>query len=76
MRTIDIQTVDKQLAELLSIADASDTILISNNGRALAKLSSVRERNGKRTPGLHTDMISVAEDFDNELPDTFWLGDK
>ena len=76
MRTVNLDTVDKQLAELLSIAETSDSIVIAKNGRALARLSSVRSNAGVRTPGRHRDLISVSDDFDSELPDGFWLGDK
>lgn len=32
-------------------------------------------RSGKRILGLHADTIWISDDFDDELPDEFWLGD-
>lgn len=29
---------------------------------------------GARTPGLHAGLYWIAEDFDDPLPDNFWLG--
>lgn len=30
----------------------------------------------KRKPGLHPGAFVVADDFDDPLPDSFWLGEK
>jgi predicted DNA-binding antitoxin AbrB/MazE fold protein len=31
---------------------------------------------GKRIPNLHPNAFEISEDFDAELPDSFWFGDK
>lgn len=30
---------------------------------------------GKRVAGLHAGMVWISDDFDEPLPDAFWLGD-
>ena len=37
-------------------------------------LSTVQANTRKRQAGLHAGLVSVADDFDAPLEDTFWLG--
>ncbi len=77
IETVNIDKVDKQLAELLSIARERGEIQIVQNGEPLALLESVTPpKKKKRIPGLHEgNIVYMAEDFDAPLPDGFWLGD-
>ena len=34
------------------------------------------EQVGKRIPNLHPNAFEMSDDFDDELPDSFWFGDK
>ena len=36
---------------------------------------STESQKHERTPGLHAGMIWVSDDFDDPLPDEFWLGE-
>ncbi|MEQ1646480.1 MAG: type II toxin-antitoxin system prevent-host-death family antitoxin [Pyrinomonadaceae bacterium] len=74
MQTIEINKVEKQLADLLSIAEDVDEVMISQNGKALARLSSIKNLRKKRIPGLNRGTISTSKDFDDPLSDAFWLG--
>lgn len=76
IETVNIDKVDKQLAELLSIARERGEIQIVQNGEPLALLESVASpEKRKRIPGLHEGMIWMSDDFDDPLPDEFWLGE-
>ncbi|MBK9215758.1 MAG: toxin-antitoxin (TA) system antitoxin [Chloracidobacterium sp.] len=78
IQTVNIDKVDQQLAELLSIAREKGEIQIVQNGEPLGLLESVAppEKKKKRVAGLHEgNIIFMAEDFDAPLPDEFWLGE-
>ena len=72
--TVNIDKVEKQLADLLAAAEHSGEIVITQNGKPLARLESVPPKEKKRTAGLNRGTIWTSEDFDHPLPDEFWLG--
>ncbi len=73
-QTINIEKVEKQLAELLEIVALNGEIVIAQNGKALARLEPVPRTKKKRVAGLNRGTIWTSEDFDAQLPDDFWLG--
>jgi len=74
-QTINLETVEKQLAELLALAERSGEIVITQNGKPLARLETVAPPSKKkRVAGLNRGTIWTSEDFDEPLPDEFWLG--
>lgn len=74
-QTVNIDKVEKQLAELLAIVEHNGEIVIAQNGKPLARLEAVTQpKKKKRIAGLNRGMIWTSEDFDEPLPDEFWLG--
>ena len=74
-QTINLDKVEKQLAELLAIVEHNGEIVIAENGKPLARLEPVTQpKKKKRIAGLNRGMIWTSEDFDEPLPDEFWLG--
>ena len=73
-QTINIEKVEKQLAELLEIVAQDGEIVIAQNGKPLARLEPVPKVKKKRIAGLNRGTIWTSEDFDAPLPDDFWLG--
>ncbi len=74
-QTINLETVEKQLAELLALAERGGEIVITQNGKPLARLEAVAPPSKKkRVAGLNRGAIWTSEDFDEPLPDEFWLG--
>ncbi len=74
-QTVNLDKVEKQLAELLAIVEHNGEIVIAENGKPLARLESVMPpKKKKRIAGLNRGMIWTSEDFDEPLPDEFWLG--
>jgi prevent-host-death family protein len=73
-QTINIDKVEKQLAELLAIVEHDGDIVIVQNGKPLARLEPVTPTKKKRIAGLNHGAIWTSEDFDEPLPDKFWLG--
>lgn len=73
-RTVNIDKVEKQLADLLAIVEAGGEIVITQNGKPLARLQTATPAKKKRIAGLNRGTIWTSEDFDAPLPDDFWLG--
>jgi prevent-host-death family protein len=74
-QTVNLDKVEKQLAELLAFAEDNGEIVIAQNGKPLARLEPVKQpKKKKRIAGLNRGTIWTSEDFDEPLPDKFWLG--
>ncbi len=74
-QTVNLDKVEKQLAELLAIVSIESEVLITQNGKPIARLASVAAApKKKRIAGLNRGSIWTSEDFDKPLPDEFWLG--
>ena len=74
--TIDINEA-QPLSELLALAKAGHEIILAEGNTPIAGLTAVRTTTTPqllRVAGLHQDMASLSEDFDQALPDEFWLG--
>lgn len=84
-KTLSIHDVPTQLIGILARAKAGDEIILEDNGEPLATVSPIEKhkKNGKRVAGLGNERILglregqawTSDDFDDELPDQFWLGD-
>ncbi|MFN8498021.1 MAG: type II toxin-antitoxin system prevent-host-death family antitoxin [Anaerolineae bacterium] len=73
-KTIDVAEAQEHLAELLSQVVQGTEIILTHEGEPLARLVSVSSSRPQRVPGLHPDAITVTPDFDDDLPDDFWMG--
>lgn len=73
-QTINIEKIEKQLADLLAIVENGNEIVIAQNGRPVARLKPVMPKKKRRVAGLNRGMIWTSDDFDAPLPDEFWLG--
>lgn len=74
-KTIDIREAQTQLNELLSLAQQGTEIILAKDNTPLARLVPVGQTSGQpRIAGLHRGVIWTSEDFDDPLPDSFWLG--
>lgn len=61
--------------DLLRRIEIGEEVVIEKNGVAVARLSAVKAAPGPRVPGLNRGQIWMSEDFDEPLPDSFWLGE-
>ena len=74
-KTIDIQDAQTQLTELLTLALQGTEIIFARDDTPLARLTAVNAVSVKRrVAGLHEGVIWTSDDFDDPLPDEFWLG--
>jgi prevent-host-death family protein len=81
--TISVDDAQNQLRDLLARARRGDEVLIAEGDKPIARLVSVETiapeivaPQQKRIAGLNRGAITwVSEDFDDPLPDEFWLGE-
>jgi antitoxin (DNA-binding transcriptional repressor) of toxin-antitoxin stability system len=71
MLTKTVEAQETTLADLLSLAREGNEIIITKDDKPIAKLSPLSK---KRIAGLHEGMMRMSDDFNNPLPDEFWLG--
>lgn len=73
-KTVDIREAQARLPELLSLAQEGNEVIISEGDRPVARLVPIPSPGRKRVMGLHRGTAWMSEDFDEPLPDGFWLG--
>jgi prevent-host-death family protein len=72
--TMDIREAQARLIELLDIVMAGNEVVITQAEQPVMRLSPVSNGVKTRVAGLHAGMGWISEDFDDELPDDFWIG--
>jgi antitoxin (DNA-binding transcriptional repressor) of toxin-antitoxin stability system len=75
-RTIDVNEAHMKLDEVLVLLAEGDEIVLTDGTKPVARI--VRMDDGKsvaqeRVPDLFAGAIWTSEDFDQPLPDEFWL---
>ncbi len=69
-KTIDVKKKLPDLKGLLSLVAEGREVVLTEDNTPIARLVPI----SKRIPGLHAGAISMSEDFDEPLPDSFWTG--
>jgi antitoxin (DNA-binding transcriptional repressor) of toxin-antitoxin stability system len=76
IKTIEVQR-DQTLQELLALVGKGTEIILTQEDVPIARLIPIAESSDvPRTAGLHPGAIWVSDDFDEPLPDEFWLGEQ
>ncbi|MBZ0279265.1 MAG: hypothetical protein K8L97_00910 [Anaerolineae bacterium] len=77
LKTIDLETTHLTLEELLSELNANPEILLTRGISPVAKVAVAETpvQPKERILGLHEGQGWMSEDFTDELPDSFWLGE-
>ena len=74
-QTVSIDEAKKRLQDLLALASEGNEVIITDEGKPLARLVPIATSgNKKRTAGLNRGEIWTSDDFDEPLPDEFWNG--
>jgi len=75
-RTVSVHEAQEKLQDLLAQALAGNEVIITEHGKPVARLVAVpvAPPRKKRVAGLNRGAIWTSEDFDEPLPDEFWLG--
>lgn len=74
--TIDIRDAQSQLLQLFSLARQGQEIVIAENQVPIVRLVPVPKPITRRIPGLHRGAMRMHDDFNDPLPDEFWLGNE
>ena len=69
---IDVQEAQARLSELVSIAEAGAEIILMEDNVPRARLVPL-ESSKPRVAGLHEGTIWTSDDFDEPLPEGFWI---
>jgi prevent-host-death family protein len=75
-QTISVDEAQSQFADLVDRASEGGEVIITRNGKPLARLGPVSQLQGKRVAGLNRGSIWTSDDFDEPLSDEFWIGQK
>ena len=68
-----MQDAQQKLVEFLQFASKGNEVIILDNSRPIAKLGPIFPTDTSRIPGLSRGKVWVSEDFDESLPEDFWL---
>lgn len=74
--TVDIKEAEGQLSKLLALALQGNTVIITENQESVVQLVPIRKPGQRRIAGLHRGAMRMREDFNDPLPDAFWLGEE
>ena len=72
--TIDVNDAQTQLDELLVQALKGADVVIVKDNIPLVRLVPVQPQTQRRIAGLHKGAMRIRADFNDPLPDEFWLG--
>lgn len=73
--TVDVKDAEMQLSKLLALALAGQKVVISENQESVVQLVPIRKTQKRRIAGLHRGAMRMRDDFNDPLPDDFWLGE-
>ncbi len=73
-RTVNVEEAKNQLPDLLALALDGNEVIITEGGKPLARLVPITSSKKKRVAGLNRGKVWAGEDFDEPLPDEFWVG--
>ena len=75
-RLIDVKKENMPLKKLLEIVATGLDVVLTEDKSPVARVVPVPHKVKKpRVPGLSQGKIWISPDFDDPLPDSFWLGE-
>ncbi len=75
-KTISVNDVSVQT--VIALTRNGDEVVLEENGESLVKVTPIEKPKElkQRIAGLGKGTIWMSDDFDDELPDEFWLADR
>ncbi len=74
-KTVEVKQTQTYLKELLSLVVKGSEIILTQGNTPIARLVPIIASPAMpRVAGLHLGAIWMSDDFDEPLPDEFWLG--
>lgn len=74
MKTIELLPNSPGIDELVEMAKQESGLTLTKSGHPVAQVIPLPDKPAKRVAPLHPGIWEVSEDFDEPLPDDFWLG--
>ncbi len=73
---IDVRDPQTQLSQLLALVAEGNEVILTDGVKTLARIvpAGGEQERPQRVPDLFPGAIWTSEDFDEPLPDEFWLG--
>lgn len=73
-KTVNIGEAQTQLPKLLSLVTEGNEVIIAEGDKPVAKIVPILSHLQTRIAGLNRGKIWISDDFDDPLPDKFWMG--
>lgn len=73
-RIVNLSGPDLHLEELLTSSDPGDEIVLALDKKPELAFTSLLPVPKERIPDLEHGKIWISDDFDDPLPDEFWMG--
>lgn len=73
-KMVNVQEAQQQLAELVSLVQQGNDIIIAEGNTPLARLVAIAPQGKPRVAGLNQGAMRMHSDFNDPLPDEFWTG--
>jgi antitoxin (DNA-binding transcriptional repressor) of toxin-antitoxin stability system len=74
-KTLDITTM-QAIKDAVSLLEQDTEIILIENGYPVARILPVKKLTRKQLSGLNPGAMVMHDDFDEPLPESFWLGDE
>jgi len=72
-KIVTVEEAEARLRELIGLAEQGEEVVISSENQPKVKLVPIRQTLKKRVFGQHRGQIRMRPDFDEPLPESFWL---
>jgi antitoxin (DNA-binding transcriptional repressor) of toxin-antitoxin stability system len=74
MKTVTLQEAQQDLAELMVLVGQGEDVLITHATLPSVKLVALSHVSQKRQFGQFLGKAQMSDDFNDPLPESFWLG--
>jgi antitoxin (DNA-binding transcriptional repressor) of toxin-antitoxin stability system len=74
-KTLDIRQ-SETFKTLIAMLDKNTEVILTDGETPVARVLPVETPRRKRVAGLNRGAMKMHEDFDDPLPDEFWLGNE
>jgi antitoxin (DNA-binding transcriptional repressor) of toxin-antitoxin stability system len=72
-KTVTVQETEGHLLELIALVEQGEEVVITHDDQPKVKLVPLVKLPPKRMFGQHRGQVWMSPDFDDPLPDDFWL---
>jgi antitoxin (DNA-binding transcriptional repressor) of toxin-antitoxin stability system len=79
LKQIDLEQEKVSLEQILAELESESEILLTKGAVPIAHIAAASSKPLRSTPrilGLHEGQAWISEDFTDELPNSFWLGEE